>query len=171
MSLHLLTFGAMRSLTLIESVVAVSVLGSVAAVFVPAFVKDLRASRLSEPLDGLKHISARATALALERPAQKPYPASVGLTPAEVPKGESVADREGTWSHPTWQALEFGFDRPHYYSFSFESQNKPNGSHFVARAHGDLDGDGIHSRFEIHGSMKPNEEPQVSAIEMDREIE
>ncbi len=154
-----------------ETVVSISVLGSVAAVFIPAFVSDLRASRLSEPLDGLKHIGARATALALERPASNAYPDSVGLTPANVPQDGSVQDPEGTWDHPTWKLLEFGFEGPHYYAFSFQSKRRDGASSFVAKAHGDLDGDGLYSTFEIRGSVKRGQEPVLSPVEMDREIE
>ena len=161
----------MRPLTLLESVASVSILGSVIAVFIPAFASNLHASRLSEPLDGLKHIGARASALADERPASDAYPPSVGLTPSSVPSGVSVEDAEGTWEHPTWKLLEFRQPSLHYYAFSFQSENRPTGSSFVARAHGDLDGDGVFSNFEIRGSKRSGEDASLSHVSMDREIE
>ena len=151
---------AVRSLTLMEMAVCVSLAGSVAAAFVPTFVSDLRASRMSESLDGLKHIGARATAIAEAGSAsQGYYPASVGLTPESVPQSGGMEDVEGTWDHPTWRALEFRFDGPHYYAFAFQSTNKPAGASFVARAHGDLDGDGLYSTFEIRAPTGPRRDP------------
>jgi hypothetical protein len=46
---------------------------------------------------------------------------------------------------------------PHAYSFAFES----NGTGFVARARGDLDGDGTLSTFEVRGVTPPGETPRV----------
>ncbi len=159
----------MRSLTPIESVVLLSVVGSVLAVFVPAFVRDLRASRLAEPLDGLSQIARNATAIATTEGA---YPASVGLTPEQVPEGQSVDDPEGTWEHPTWRALDFGFDRSHHFSFAFDSENQRGGmAEFTARAHGDLDGDGVFSTFRVSGQVSPGDQAVMFPIEMDREVE
>lgn len=148
-----------------------SVAGSVLAVFVPAFIEHLHASRLAEPLDGLNRIGARATLLASQGKPTAAYPVSVGLTPAEVPSGEAVEDPPGTWDHPTWQALEFRIERPHYYSFAFESEAQTDGSRFTARAHGDLDGDGLYSTFKLNGQYLVGETPVLFPLEMDREVE
>ena len=47
----------------------------------PAFLKNLRASRLTEPMDRLAFIASRATALAAGRPVESAYPGSAPLTP------------------------------------------------------------------------------------------
>lgn len=161
----------MRALTPLESVASVSIFGSLAAVFIPAFVGNLRASRLSEPLEGLQQIGVRATMLAESRELPEAYPTSVGLTPAQVPQGKSVEDPLGTWQQPTWEELGFGFSEAHHYSFSFESTNKASGSRFKASARGDLDGDGLFSTFELSGEMMPGKSPVVYHIEMEREVE
>ena len=49
--------------------------------------------------------------------------------------------------------------------------NKPSLATFTARASGDLDGDGIYSRFELSGETRPGEAPVVYYVEMDREVE
>lgn len=150
---------------------AVSVLGSVLAVSVPAFVRNLHASRLAEPLEGLRLIGTNATRLAEQRGISRAYPESVPLTPGRVPSGESVEDPPETWSHPTWQALGFKLEHAHYFSFAFESQNGDERSTFTARAHGDLDGDGLHSAFELRGEYERGDEPVVFPIEIQREVE
>ena len=161
----------MRSLTPLESIALLSVTACVAAVFVPAFVRHLHASRLAEPLDSLHRIGANATALAFQSSAREAYPPPVVLTPAEVPAGESVEDPAGAWENPTWKALSFSFHRPHYFSFAFDSESSDQGSEFVARAHGDLDGDGLYSTFKLRGEYRVGESPVTYPLEMDREVE
>ena len=161
----------MRALTPVEAAVMVAVLGSVFATALPAFVRNLHASKLVEPVDGLNRIATRATALAAGRPMANAYPDSVGPTPAEVPAGTTVTDPPGTWDNPTWRLLDFSWNVPHAFSFSFESRNTPDVSSFVARSHGDLDGDGSLSSFEISGSMRQIGEPSIGPLDMSREIE
>jgi hypothetical protein len=158
-------------LTPVEAAVAVAVAGSVLATALPAFVKNLHASELVEPLDGLARIGARASALAASRPVAQAYPDSVPLTPSVVPAGVRVTDPPGTWDHPTWRLLDFSFEVPHSYSFEFESKNGPDVSTFTARAHGDLDGDGSLSEFELSGRTRAGGTPEVGPTEMFREIE
>lgn len=128
--------------------------GSVLAVAVPAFVRDVHASRFAEPVEGLTHIGSSAIAYAEEHPASEAFPPPAPLTPAEVPRGVRAIDPPGTWDGPTWQALAF---RPteegvgHSYAFSFDGTQSPGRSTFVAHAHGDLNGNGVTSTFEVRG--------------------
>jgi hypothetical protein len=158
-----------RSLTPIEAALAFALTGSVLAVAVPEFVRGLHASRLAEPVDGLKRIAASAVSLAA---AGTPFPPSVQLTPPEVPRGVRADDPSGVWDHPTWRALGFGFDHPHAFSFSFESSQGPGGlGHFRATAHGDLDGDGVVSTFEVEGEADASGARVVPGMYVDREVE
>jgi hypothetical protein len=161
----------MRSLTPVEAAVAVAIAGSVLAAALPAFVKNLHASRLVEPVDGVSRIAARATALAHGRSLEEAFPESVPRTPERVPRGERVTDPPGTWEHPTWRALEFAWTVPHSFSFAFESKNTPAHATFRASAHGDLDGDGVLSTFEISGMLKPQAEPHTEPMVVSREVE
>jgi hypothetical protein len=157
-----------RRFTPVELAVGVALLGSAAAVFVPAFVKELHASRFVEPTDGLARLGQAAVAHA---EAHEQFPDSAPLTPAAPPRGKKEADPPGTWDHPTWKALSFRASAdgvPHAYSFAFDSQR----SAFVAQARGDLDGDGVLSTFEIRGAMRPGEKPQVApGMTIDSELE
>jgi hypothetical protein len=134
--------------------------GSVLAVAVPTFVREIHASRLAEPVDGLKTIGASAIAYAQEHPVRgapqngQGFPASAPMTPPVPPRGRCEADPPGAWDHPTWQALGFRPvppGMPHCFAFAFDSAVTPAKSTFQAHAHGDLDGDGITSTFQISG--------------------
>ncbi len=161
----------MRALSWVEVAAVFAAGGAVLAAFIPAFVENLEASRLAEPLEGLGTIAARATALAAGRPIEQSYPETVGLTPSVVPRGERVVDPPGTWDKPTWQRLGFRFDRPHAFSFLFESSNGKGIAAFEARAHGDLDGDGVLSTFMVRGESRDQHQPMVFPLEIDREVE
>lgn len=161
----------MRQFSALETIALVSVAGSLLAATVPAFLSNLRASRLAEPVDGLAHIAARATTYAVGRPVELAYPASVGLTPSRVPVGQRQTDPAGTWEHPTWKRLDFSMEGPHGFAFEFESELGKDKSAFVVRAHGDLDGDGITSTFEIAGESRGSQEPTIGPLHVEREVE
>lgn len=145
----------MRRFTPVELAVGVAILGSLLAVAVPAFSRDLHASRFVEPTDGLARLGASAVAYA---EANQRFPDSAALTPATPPRGRKEADPPGTWDGATWKALAFRpvpEGVPHAYAFSFESTS--GGTAFIAQARGDLDGDGVLSTFEIRGRARHTE--------------
>jgi hypothetical protein len=160
-----------RSLTPLEAAVGVAVVGSVMAAAVPAFVRNVHASKLVEPIDGLSRIATRATALSAGRPVESAYPASAPLTPAEVPAGVRVTDPPGTWEHPTWRLLDFELSVPHSFSFAFESGGSAEVAVFRAVARGDLDGDGSLSELSVSGETRAGGEPRVFPMDMYREVE
>jgi hypothetical protein len=137
-----------------------AITGSLLAVAVPAFVRELRASRFVEPVEGLQKIGAGALAYAQAKPAASAFPASAPLTPASIPRGTREVDPPGVWEHPTWKALAFRAAPEgvaHAFSFGFDMTPGPTRSTFVAHAHGDLDGDGVRSTFELHGHAEDAE--------------
>jgi hypothetical protein len=109
--------------------------------------------------------------LAAGRPTDVAYPADAPLSPATVPRGELTVDPPGTWDHPTWRELGFAPEQPHAFSFEFDSENAAEVSRFVARARGDLDGDGSQSTFTLRGEVKRGGAPTTSNLDMHREIE
>ena len=160
----------MRTLTPVEAAVAFALGGSILAVAVPEFVRGLHASRLAEPVDGLKRIANAAVSLAQNAP-DHTFPPSAPLTPAEVPRGVRAEDPPGAWDQPTWRALSFSFDHPHAFSFAFDSSQTGSRSHFRATAHGDLDGDGVLSTFEIEGESDADGARILPGMYVDREVE
>lgn len=161
----------MRSLTPVEAALCVAVAGSVLAVGVPAFVRDLHASRLVEPIAGLNRIAAAAAAGVAPGAGERAYPESAPRTPREVPSGAPVQDPPGTWDHPTWVKLGLSFSRAHSYSFEFESERRGRRSKYTAVARGDLDGDGQLSEFSVRGEVVDGQAPLTLPMEMRREVE
>lgn len=162
---------AFRERPFVQSVALIAAGLCVVLSVLPVFFRNLRASRLSEPMDRLAYIGSRATAIAAGRPVESAYPDSAPLTPSQVPRGELALDPPGTWDHPTWRLLDFRFDEPHAYAFSFESVNGPERSRFEARARGDLDGDGNLSTFVISGETSKSGAPLTTPLAMHREVE
>jgi type II secretory pathway pseudopilin PulG len=142
-----------RGMTAVELAVTFAVVGSLVAVAVPAFVRNIHASKLVEPVDGVKDLAEAATTYAKAHEVPKAYPPSAPLTPAAVPRGTREVDPPGTWDHPTWKALGFPADdsAPHAFAFELRTSNGAARSTFAAIAHGDLDGDGTTSTFEVDG--------------------
>lgn len=161
-----------RSLSPIEAAAVFAVGGSVLAVAVPEFVRNLHASRLAEPIDALQRIAAAAVEKAQGAPSvAAAFPASAPLTPPEVPRGVRADDPPGAWDHPTWKALGFSFDHAHAFSFQFESTPGPSESRFRVIAHGDLDGDGVTSTFEVEGRADQDGARVLPGMYVEREIE
>lgn len=153
------------AMTLLRFAAVVGIGGSLLAVAVPAFWRNLAASKTTEALDGLGTISRSAVSQADEHIPSEAFPPSVGLTPAEVPRGESVKDPPSTWDHLTWRALGFRHEHEHAYSFRFDSSfdGLTQIARFSARAHGDLDGDGTLSTFEVRGERLPGASARLMA--------
>jgi hypothetical protein len=160
-----------RKLGPVETATAVAVALSVLCVVVPVFVRNLRASRFVEPMDGLQHIAAQAAALGLARSVDGPYPATVGRTPAEVPHGRAVVDAPGTWDDETWRSLGFEQREAHYFSFAFQSRTQGNRVQYSAVANGDLDGDGELSVFSVAGEATAGGDAVTEPLTMHREVE
>jgi hypothetical protein len=169
-----------RGLSAVEAAVLFAIAGSLLAVAVPAFVREVHASRFVEPVDGLAKIGSGAIAYATNEGVstpRSPFPPSAPLTPATPPRGTREVDPPGAWDHPTWKALGFRAAPEgiaHAFSFGFDSTAGPVSSpgdraaprtgdvpSFVAHAHGDLDGDGVRSTFEIRGSAPSAEPPTL----------
>ncbi|MFW5741256.1 MAG: hypothetical protein ACOC1F_12915 [Myxococcota bacterium] len=162
----------MRSLSPVELALAVSIAGVALASSTPTFLRELRASRMSEAIEGVQDIGAGALAYSEEKDLAASFPAPAPLTPAEVPRGIAAEDPPEVWDTPTWKALQFGFDRPHRYAFQFDVAPDPSRIWFQATAHGDLNGDGILSTFQLVGERRVGEEAVIlPGLHIHREVE
>ena len=153
---------------------AVGVGGSLVAIAIPAFVANLSASKLSEPVHSLSAMVTHAVAYGNAHSAKESFPPPAPLTPAEVPKGISVVDPPGTWDHLSWRALDFRVTTEHAFSYEFASHADPvsNSWQFNATAHGDLDGDGQLSTFSVFGEkVRDGEARALPGMYVDRELE
>jgi hypothetical protein len=143
-----------RRITPVELAIAIALVGSLLAIAVPTFAREVHASRFVEPVDGLERMGASAVAYGHAHPVAQGFPPSAPMTPALPPRGHCEVDPPGTWDQATWTTLDFRPTppgTPHCYAFGFDSTVSPTRAVFRATAHGDLDGDGLLSTFEVTG--------------------
>ncbi len=153
-----------KGFTLIELMIVVAIIGVLAAVAVPSFMKYMRKSKTAEARQFLQKIYSQARVYYLETygapqagltvPHQ--FPKSVALTPAEsccLGGLDKCTPSAALWTDPTWIALHFSVDDGHYYRYEFVSSGVGTTSQFTARAMGDLDCDGKLSTFELYGTI------------------
>jgi type IV pilus assembly protein PilA len=143
-----------RRIGAVELAIAFALCASLLAVGVPTFVRKVHASRFAEPVDGLRRIAASAVAYGQAHSVAQGFPPSASMTPSVPPRGFCEADAPEIWNRPTWRALDFSpvpAGEAHCFSFAFDSFTSPTHATFRAHAHGDLDGDGLTSTFEVTG--------------------
>lgn len=129
-----------------------------------AFKDYIRRSKASEARESLHKIfmgakayyeEDRVNAMGAVLPPQ--IPASAGSFPAgsacDHPNKKYPAQ---AWTHPSWKALLFSLDDPHYFRYTFLSEGSGEKSSFTARAEADLDCNGKWTTFEIQGRAAPN---------------
>jgi type IV pilus assembly protein PilA len=125
----------------------VPMVGVLAAVAIPAFMKYIKKSKSSEASMMLHKLDMGARELLASG---QPLPPSVGPTPDPMEcfngGSEKHAPNASHWENPTWTALQFSMDDPHYYSYEFVNK----GDQYELRAYGDLDCDGALSTFILH---------------------
>jgi type II secretory pathway pseudopilin PulG len=161
----------MRAFTPLEAAVGVALVGSLLAVAVPTFVRNLSSSRLAEATNGLNRISEHAVANASGKSCADAFPTAAPLTPDAVPRGKAAVDADpDPWQHATWRALDFRASPPGIaHSFAFQFDRTPDA--FVAHAHADLDGDGTTSTFEVRGKCEHDVASLVPGMYVEAELE
>ncbi len=142
----------------------ISVAGALLAAFVPAFLREVRTSKIAEAGESLAalHLGAAAYYAA---PLQTPegsrthcLPLAAGPWPATPSVDAHPVDfaAAATPGSATWRALHFAPTRPLRYAYSFApttsacgvTPDDPHTAVLVLSAEGDLDGDGVHSHFQ-----------------------
>jgi type II secretory pathway pseudopilin PulG len=172
-----------RGFTMTDLLFVVAGLGLTLTVAVPAFRKYMERARALEVVPKLKQISDGAAAyfeeserlqmVPGESPESKPekrFPESTPVTPARsCCEFGTEGLCEGTdWDTPTWRALGFSIDRRHRFRFQFVATGLGKKAMYTARAHADLDCDGLESTFErtgrVDGSLKVVHSTAVHAV-------
>lgn len=163
------------TLSLLEAALLLCILGTVVVVFVPTFMDRVRTNKITEASELLQELSDRTAAYygtSWDGGFERCLPAAAGPTPVEPTIDPEIVDFASPSSvgHGSWQALGFQPDHAIRYSYRYvpseagcdlggEGKDGP----VAFGAEGDLEGDGVRSRFErqaiptLDGMLRPVE--------------
>jgi Tfp pilus assembly protein PilE len=140
---------ALAGIIISSITLALSVLGMITVISIPAFMEYMHRSKRTEPELKLRQLERAVEQYAVVNNALPR--ASAPLTPAtsccDAP-GHKCFDLE-SWQTPAWKELDFEVQEPHRFQYSYESDGKK----FLGRAVGDLDCDGSSISYEITGVL------------------
>ena len=135
--------------TLLELMTVIAIIGILAAVAIPAFVKYIRKSKTVEATLNLATIATLQQAYKLDHGHYLACP----LNPEVAPCASKNAPK-GSWQRrPAWEQLGFRLDVPVYYQYEVRVNEERDA--FTVEARGDLDCDDVPSSYRMLGVKGP----------------
>lgn len=153
---------------MLELATLISLVGVIIAVFAPAFLRQVRTSKVSEAPEILGELHKRAAAYFAARVRDESgrlhsrcLPSSAGPTPVEPTREAVDVDfAQAADFGPTWAAIAFQPERPVRYRYTMTTEastcdlEDARGKTMITfTAEGDLDGDGQRSLFERRATI------------------
>ena len=188
-----------KGFTLIELMIVVAIIGILAAVAVPGFMKYIKDSKTSEAKSNLKAIAEGASSFyqtehTLSDTANTVYtrefPSATrcksgtaalcaGGAAADAPSAIQPAGTKSTLTLTTepWKSLNFAVTAPVYYTYSYKGVASAGTgatatpSNFEVQAAARLDSANVDSCFAMTGSGADDGEPTISVIKDKSEVE
>ncbi len=155
-----------KGFTLIELMIVVAIIGILAAVAIPAFLRYIKRSKTVEATMNVRRLYDSSVSYYDEDHANQlgsiigaQFPTAQDVTPALTEVNNRKRDpSQADWTNASWEALNFSVSDPHFYAYQYDSQGTRVGSTFTASAFGDLDGDSEYSTFVRVGTVEPGNE-------------
>ncbi len=165
-------FRSQKGFTLIELMIVVAIIGILAAVAIPAFLKFIRKSKTSEANINVKSIGDGAVswfdaehADANGTPIVKHFPNTLSPTGAtgvgaQVPGAAPCATGNplytkdsGRWESEPWKSLKFGINKAHYFRYQYLPSSTATSASFTVWARANLDCDGTESTYSVRATV------------------
>jgi type IV pilus assembly protein PilA len=144
--------------------IVVAIIGILAAVAIPAFMKYIRRSKTVEATMNVRKLfdssvsyyeGEHATSAGAIVPKQFPDPVgpSPGANTCCGQAGDKCKPDPSIFQSANWAALNFSVDDPFYYWYQYVSAGTDTAANFQAYAYGNLDCDTLFSTFQRSGTV------------------